>query len=52
MGTMKTVTRRDLVKRVAMSGAALTLLEWPNLYGIEDQSGWVKYDGNPVLGGQ
>jgi predicted GH43/DUF377 family glycosyl hydrolase len=35
-----------------LSGAALALLQWPKLYGMGDDSGWVKYEGNPVLGGQ
>jgi beta-1,2-mannobiose phosphorylase / 1,2-beta-oligomannan phosphorylase len=52
MKTIKTITRRDLVKSVGMSSAALTLLPWPKLYGMEDETGWVKYAGNPVLGGQ
>jgi predicted GH43/DUF377 family glycosyl hydrolase len=34
-----------------MSGAALTLIR-PELYGLGDDSGWIKYEGNPVFGGQ
>ncbi len=52
METIKPLTRRDLVKSVVMSGAALALLEGRTLYGREDESGWEKYEGNPVLGGQ
>jgi len=51
MKTIQALTRRELVKHVAMSGAALSLIR-PKLYGMGDDGGWIKYEGNPVFGGQ
>jgi predicted GH43/DUF377 family glycosyl hydrolase len=52
MKSTQGLTRRDLVKRAAMSGAALTLLQQSQSFGMGDDNGWVKYEGNPVLGGR
>src|SRR5215471_15000288 len=46
-----TVTRRDLV-RLLVSSAGTALLGSTQLFGREGAQGWVKYEGNPVLGGQ
>ena len=46
-----TVTRRDLV-RLLVSGAGTALLGSTQLFGREGAQGWIKYGGNPVLGGQ
>jgi predicted GH43/DUF377 family glycosyl hydrolase len=46
-----TVTRRDLV-RLLVSSAGTALLGSTQLFGREGAQGWIKYAGNPVLGGQ
>jgi predicted GH43/DUF377 family glycosyl hydrolase len=49
---MKTMTRRELMKVLAIAGAGSTVACPSQLLGLEGDSGWVKYSGNPVLGGQ
>jgi beta-1,2-mannobiose phosphorylase / 1,2-beta-oligomannan phosphorylase len=53
MKTRKPSTRRELIKALAVTGAAAAIVRPSRLFGAEKQaSEWVKYEGNPVLGGK
>jgi hypothetical protein len=49
---MKRMTRRGLIRVLAVAGAGPLVYRPSRLFGLESESGWVKYSGNPVLGGQ
>ncbi len=53
MATKRTMTtRREMMKVLALSGAAPLLLRPSRILGETHTEGWEKYAGNPVLGGQ
>lgn len=47
---MKRVSRRQLIKVLAMAGVGSSFLRSSQLISLERDGGWVKYSGNPVLG--
>jgi hypothetical protein len=49
---MKSMTRRELMKLLAIAGVGSSITRPSQLFGLADDSGWVKSAGNPVLGGQ
>jgi beta-1,2-mannobiose phosphorylase / 1,2-beta-oligomannan phosphorylase len=49
---MKRVTRRQLIRVLATAGVGSSILRPSQLIGLESYGGWVKFSGNPVLGGQ
>ncbi len=46
------MTRRDLMKAMAITGTGLSFSRSSGLLALGVNEGWVKYTGNPVLGGQ
>jgi len=46
------MTRRELMKNLAVTGAVFVLAPSSRLDSLAADKGWVKYPGNPVLGGQ
>ena len=52
MKESKLITRRKLLKTLTVTGAAIPFSRASHLLGLQGDSGWVKYAGNPVLGGQ
>ncbi len=48
----KRITRRELAILLAMAGLESPILSWRGYASIASRSGWEKYPGNPVLGGQ
>jgi len=46
------MTRRELMLLLAVAGIEPSLSQAARLAGADSEDGWVKYPGNPVLGGQ
>jgi len=46
------MTRRKLMSMLAAAGVGSSLSCSSRLYGLAETAGWVKYAGNPVLGGE
>lgn len=46
------MTRRELMLLLAVAGIEPSLSQAARLAGADGEDGWVKYPGNPVLGGQ
>lgn len=46
------MTRRELMRMLAIAGVGSSVSNPTRLLGLEGDNSWVKYMGNPVLGGQ
>ena len=46
------MTRRELMRMLAIAGVGSSVSDPTRLLGLASDSGWAKYTGNPVLGGQ
>lgn len=52
MTTTKLVTRREMLAMLTVTGAGTFIVSGARLFGLDGKSSWVKYVGNPVLGGE
>lgn len=52
MKSAKLITRRELLAMLAITGAGTVLFSTSNLFGLDEDTGWTKNPGGPVLGGQ
>src|SRR5579863_5883172 len=46
------VTRRHLMSILAAAGLGSSITNSSRLYGLQGYGDWIKYSGNPVLGGE